>query len=134
MQCRKGLEAQDFHILANILAAPLAPRSLTGFYGFESSDGMQLRYGWLRWGIAEFFHHGRGCPALRRRFIAGGLQLTCAGMAGIRLPSENLTHFGGKLIRAERFLYELGSRAEHSNIDCGVLRVGRHIEDLQVRP
>ena len=64
----------------------------------------------------------------------GGLQLPSAGMAGPRLLSQDVTHFGGKLIRAERFLYEVRSRIQHSDIDRSVLRVGRHIEDLQIRP
>jgi hypothetical protein len=64
----------------------------------------------------------------------GGLQLPCAGMASPRLLFQDVTHFGGKLIRAERFLYEVRSRIQHSDIDRGVLCVGRHIEDLQIRP
>ena len=62
------------------------------------------------------------------------LKLRGTGVAALRRPPQYLTDFGCKLIWAERLLYKLRSRTQDSDIDRGVLCVGRHIKDLQIRP
>src|SRR5580704_18591205 len=58
------------------------------------------------------------------------VQLHSAGMPGLRRLPQDLADFGGKLIRAERFLYELRSGTQDPDIDRRILGVGRHVENL----
>lgn len=58
------------------------------------------------------------------------VQLRSAGMPGLRRLPQDPADFGGKLIRAERFLYELRSGTQDPDIDRRILGVGRHVENL----